>query len=124
MNFGQVDLLLNQARPSTSEGIDHLLDLRELLLNDGHPGSCVQCFFSLLGDLDRPASLRPLRTWLEDHLEIAVRIDGEVMERFPVRFGKSQNLHQFCKHTAEVIRNDRSYRAENIHLSFQYAQAA
>lgn len=124
MNFDQVNQLLNQARPRTSEAADLLLDLRDLLLNDGHPGSCVQCFFSLLGNLDHPGSLKPLRVWFEDHLEIAVRIDGEVQERFPVRFGKSRNLRQFCADTAQVIRNDRSYRAENIHLSFQYAKAA
>ncbi|GHC50634.1 hypothetical protein [Roseibacillus persicicus] len=123
MESSEVNELLSQARPQTSEGADLLLDLRDLLLNDGHPGTCVQCFFSLLGNLDRPGSLTPLRIWLEEHLEVAVRINGETRERFPVRFGKSRNLQDYCENTFEFIRSDRSYQEDKIHLSFQYRVA-
>ena len=123
MNFNDVNELLSNANPQTSEGADLLLDLRELLLNDGHPGSCVQCFFSLLGNLDRPGSLAPLSLWFESHLHVAVRIDGEVVEHFPVRFGKCRSLRGYCKKTIETVRTDRAYPAEQIHLSFEYATA-
>jgi hypothetical protein len=124
MNFAEVNELLNEARPLTPEGADLILDLRELLLNDGHPGSCVQCFFSLLGSLDQPGCLTPLRLWFESHLEIAVRIDGDIRERFPVRFGKTKNLRDYCQKTVDLMRTDRAYTETEIHLSFQYSEAA
>ena len=124
MKFNDVDKLLKQAVPHTSEGADLLLDLRVLLINDGHPGSCVQCFISLLGSLDRPGGLTPLRHWFESHIQVAVHINGETVEYFPVRFGQSKDLVDYCNKTITMMREDRTYSAKQIRLSFEYVATA
>ena len=115
-----VNQLLPKARHLTPEGADLVLDLRELLLKRGHPGDCVQCFFGLLGNLDRPGSLAPLRHWLESNLEVAVEINQQIRETLPVRFGKTSSLNDYCQHVASLIRKDRNYTEKRITLSFQY----
>lgn len=115
--FGQ---LLAQAKPLTPEGADLILDLRELLLNGGHPGTCVQCFFALLGNLERPSALSPLRHWLEKSLEVAVSINGETRETLPVSLSGSRNLVDYCEQVTDLIRNDRSYSENQIELTFRY----
>ena len=114
--------LLSKAVPLTPEGADLVLDLRQTLLEKGHPGTCVQCFFSLLGSLQRPGALNPLKHWLESHLVVAVRIDGKIREHFPVRIGNTRSLEDYCQKTAQIIRTDRAYKEEQIFLSFQYCQ--
>lgn len=106
--------------PATAEGADFLLDMRELLLSRGHPGTCVKCFFGLLGDLRRPGALAPLRHWLEQNLEVAVTIGGEVVEALPVRLDLSADLRDFCERTIATVRHDRAYDAERIELGFRY----
>ncbi len=122
MSPHEVDLLLSQARPLTPRGADLVLDLRQLLLDQGHPGDCVHCFFSLLGDLKQPAALRPLKTWLENHLEIAVKVDDELKETLPVEFNLSQNLHDYCHHVIETVQQDRAYQGQKIQLAFSYSK--
>jgi len=120
MDKAKVNQLLPKARPLTPEGADLFLDLRELLLENGHPGDCVQCFFNLLDNLDRPESLIPLRHWLESNIEIAVEINEQTRETFPVRFGKTKSLSDYCQRIFNIIREDRAYTERNILLSFQY----
>ncbi len=124
MDAATVNDLIADARPLTPEGADFVLDLRELLLTKGHAGSCVQCFFGLLGDLNRPGSLLPLRHWLEAHLEVAVKVDGETREPIPFAIGTSKNLNEYCKQIFSLIREDRRYDEEMIRLNFQYRKVA
>ena len=127
MTSSEAAQLLSGARPRNPQGADFLLDIREILLEKGHPGDCVQCFFGLLGNLDRPGALAPLRHWLEQNLEVAVEIDGETRETMPVSFGNSRTLNDYCLRMVDLVRNDRSYQEDSIRLRFQYrgeAQAA
>ncbi|MEM9080016.1 MAG: hypothetical protein AAGC74_04920 [Verrucomicrobiota bacterium] len=120
MTTTEVNQLLAPARPLNSTGADLLLDLRDLLLQSGHPGECVQCFFALLNNLESPQSLSALKDWLETHLEIALRIDGQTQETLPIRLGTSQSLHDYCHRVIDLVRHDRAYLADRVALTFQY----
>lgn len=112
-------LLLNVI-PKTSAGADLVLDLRDLLMTRGHPGKCVRCFFGLLGQLDRPGALLPLRHWLEQNIEVEVRADGEIAETFPVNLEASDDIHGYCERTIRSMCEDRAYSARRLDLSFRY----
>lgn len=112
--------LLESITPTTSEGADLLLDLRQLLLSDGHPGKCVRCFFGLLGDLRQPGALKPLRHWLERHLEIEVSAGGSELEVLPVRLGGVTDLESYCHRAIATVREDRAFAEERIHLRFRF----
>ncbi len=110
--------------PTTAAGADLVLDLRELLLSRGHPGKCVRCFFGLLGEMDRPGALLPLRGWLEEQLEITVAVDGALVEALPVRLEGSEGIHDFCERAIRTVHRDRAYRGKRIDLGFRYREAA
>lgn len=116
----KVNQLLAQAVPLTPEGVDIILDLREFLLEKGHPGDCVQCFFALLGNLEQPRSLTPLRLWLESNLEVSVRINGKLRETLPVNLQDYRNLSDYCQTVVDFVRQDRVYSEKKIELSFEY----
>lgn len=112
--------LLSQVGPLTPEGADAILDLRQYLLEKGHPGDCVKCFFALQGNLKRPTNLKALRLWLEANLEVSVRINGELRETLPVNLDNCHNLSDYCQTVVKVIRQDRAYPDKRIELSFAY----
>ncbi len=116
--------MLNTVAPTTSEGADFLLDLRELLLSRGHAGKCVRCFFGLLGDLRQPGALKPLRHWLERHLEVEVSADGREIDVLPVRLDEAADLESFCHRAIDTVRFDRSFRDQRIALRFRYKTVA
>jgi hypothetical protein len=120
----EVHQLLTQIRPTTPEGADWLLDLRELLISRGHPGKCVRCFFELLGDLDQPGALRPLRHWLEQHLVVEVTAAGQALDTLPVRLNAEDDLESFCHRTIHTVRFDRSFRHQHIALRFRFKDQA
>ncbi len=115
--------LLASVTPSTSEGADQLLDLRELLLSRGHAGKCVRCFFGLLGDLRQPGALAPLRHWLEHHVEVEVTADGREIDTLPVRLDRAADLVSFCHQAIDTVRHDRSFEDRSIKLSFRFKNA-
>ncbi|MBB5352715.1 hypothetical protein HNR46_002963 [Haloferula luteola] len=115
--------LLSRVTPTTAEGADLLLDLRELLLSHGHPGKCVRCFFDLLGDLDQPGVLQPLRHWLEQHLEVEVTAAGTHLERLPVKLHGTGSLEDLCLRAIGTLREDRAYAHPDIRLRFCYKDA-
>ncbi|MCH7224717.1 hypothetical protein [Haloferula sp. A504] len=117
-------MLLPTVTPTTSKGADLLLDLRDLLLSHGHPGKCVSCFFGLLGDLRQPGALKPLRHWLEQHLEVEVSAGGREIDVLPVRLDEAADLESFCHQAIKTVRFDRSFRDRRIQLRFRYKSAA
>lgn len=124
MTPNQVQELLKTVTPSTSEGADFLLDLRELLLSDGHAGRCVRCFFGLLGDLRQPGDLKPLRHWLERHLEVEVSAGGREIDVLPVRLDQAADLESFCHRAIDTVRFDRSFEDPRIAPRFRYKETA
>lgn len=120
----KVQKLLQTVTPTTSEGADLLLDLRQLLLSEGHPGKCVRCFFGLLGDLRQPGALKPLRHWLERHLEVEVTAGGREIDVLPVRLDHAADLEAFCHRAIQTVRFDRSFTDSRIALRFRYKAAA
>lgn len=124
MTTHELQKMLNTVAPTTSEGADFLLDLRELLLSRGHAGKCVRCFFGLLGDLRQPGALKPLRHWLERHLEVEVSADGREIDVLPVRLDEAADLESFCHRAIDTVRFDRSFRDQRIALRFRYKTVA
>lgn len=120
MTHEEIAELLPSITPKTSEGADLLLDLRELLLSDGHPGKCVRCFFGLMGDLGQPGALAPMRSWLERHLEIEVSSQGQEIDSLDLQIGTATDLEDFCHKAITTIRMDRHHRHSNIQLRFRF----
>lgn len=119
----EIDDLLAGAKARDAEEADLLLDIRETLLNRGHPGKCVNCFFSLVGRKRERNHLAPLRIWLEENVEIAVSRDEEVLEAIPVRLEGERSLNEFCHRAMEMVREDRAYGGEELRLRFRYREA-
>lgn len=123
---GSIEELLKPLAVEMAEEADVLLDLRELLLERGHPGSCVRCFFRLFvtaGSKGRPL-LAPLRHWIEQELEIEVSERGRLLEVLPVEVRSGDTLESFCRRAISQVRHDRAYTARRIRLGFRYKEAA
>jgi hypothetical protein len=118
-NFS-LETLFHGLNPRTSEGADMILDLRQALMSQGHPGLCVRCFFGLLGDLSQKGALLPLKHWLENHLEVEVVAGGKELEVLPVLLGNAVDLEGFCHSAMETVREDRAYMDRSISLRFRY----
>ncbi len=126
MNPETIDLMLRPLARSLAREADAILDLRELLLSQGHPGKCVRCFFRLFEAAGSGSAqdLLPLRTWLEANVEISVRRDGEELETLPFVPAKHEDLEEFCLRAIEHVRMDRGYRGERLELTFRYKPLA
>ena len=125
-NRDEIDKLLFPLGPVLAREADVLLDLRELLLTQGHAGKCVRCYFQLFtaaGEESAP-KLAPLRAFLEQHLEISVRADGSELETLPVRLREGEDLESFCLRSIRQVRLDRSFQAKRLDLAFRYKLAA
>lgn len=120
MNSATIDRALSGIEPTSSEGADLLLDLRQLLLDQGHPGKCVRCFFGLLGDLRQPGALRPIRLWLERNLEIVVHAKHGELETLPLELSAAGDLEDFCQRAIRTVREDRAYRDRELTLRFRF----
>ena len=105
---------------------DVILDLRELLTRQGHPGKCVRCFFRLFeaAGTEMQPKLAPLQAWLEKHVEISVRSKGEELETLPFALGKNDDLESFCLRSIEHVRMDRGYKSDRLQLAFRYKALA
>lgn len=122
----EIDGLLLPLASALSREADVLLDLRELLMQRGHPGKCVRCFFHLFqaaGERHRPR-LDALQTWLERHLEISVSSEGRLLEVQPLELQAEESLEGFCRRAIERVRWDRGYRSSRLELAFRYKAAA
>jgi len=115
---------LSDIHPMTSEGADALLDLRDLLMSDGHPGTCVKCFFTLLGDLGKTGALRPLKRLLEERFEVEVSAECGELETMTLNLDAGSDLESFCMHAMEIVRYDRAYRERQIMLRLRRKKIA
>ena len=126
VNLKTIDLMLRPLARSLAREADAILDLRELLLNQGHPGKCVRCFFRLYEAADGGLvqDLAPLRAWLETNVEISVRREGEELETLPFAPAKHEDLEAFCMRSIGLIRMDRGYQGKHLQLAFRYKALA
>lgn len=105
-----------------SKEADCLLDLYEMTQQPRHPGKCVQCFFRLLAAAkpETTSALQPLRHWIEEHIEIAVRPAGSPpTSRLPVWLD-TETLDQFCHQAIDRVRADTCLTDSQIELVFDY----
>lgn len=125
-SYEEIDRILRPLAPVLAREADAILDLRELLTRQGHPGKCVRCFFRLFeaaGSEMRP-QLAPLLAWLETHVEIAVRSEDKELETIPFSLGQDDDLESFCLRSIEYVRMDRGYQAARLQLAFRYKALA
>ena len=94
------------------------------------PGKCVACFYKVMGMAGRrreEAPLEPLKSWIEEHLEIVAEDECEqrLLERMPVRL-RGDDLESYCRGVMAEIHHDRNYASRNIALKFAFkdSQAA
>lgn len=122
----EIDHLLRPLAPALAREADAILDLRELLVSQGHPGKCVRCFFRLFeaAGTEMQPRLAPLQAWLEKHVEIAVRSDGEELETLPFTVKDDKDLEGFCLRSIDQVRMDRGYDASRLQLAFRYKARA
>ena len=125
-SYEEIDEILKPLAPVLAREADAILDLRELLVSQGHPGKCVKCFFRLFeaAGTELLPRLEPLKAWLESHVEIAVRSEGKDLEVLPVVLGNDDDLERFCLRSIRHVRMDRSYRQKRLQLAFRYKAAA
>lgn len=125
-SFEEIDTILRPLAPVLAREADAILDLRQLLARQGHPGKCIRCFFKLFeaaGPENRP-NLALLLSWLEKHMEISVRSDGDELEALPFQVRNEEDLEQFCLRSIDEIRMDRDYGARPLLLAFRYKSVA
>jgi hypothetical protein len=121
-SFEEIDSILRPLARVLAREADAILDLRELLVSQGHPGKCVRCFFKLFeaaGSENRP-NLALLQAWLEQHVEISVRSGAEELETLPFRLRNDEGLEGFCLRSIEDLRMDRGYHGRPLLLAFRY----
>ena len=126
LTLPEIDALLMPLAPSLAKEADAILDLRELLMTNKEPGKCVRCFFRLFtaAGADSLPNLKPLREFLERHLEIAVRADGSELETLPVKLRQGEDLEDFCMRSMKQVRLDRTFTAQRVDLAFRFKAAA
>ncbi len=122
----EIDEILLPLGPVLAREADAILDLRDLLLRQGHPGKCVRCFFRLFeaAGSDRLASLHLLQSWLEKNVEISIRRNGEELETLPFMMRADEDLQKFCLRAIDHVRMDRSYQGGPLLLAFRYKPRA
>lgn len=125
-SYEEIDRILRPLAPVLAKEADAILDLRELLVRQGHPGKCVRCFFRLFEAAGSTveSGLQPLLTWLERNVEISVREQDRELETLPFVLGTEQDLESFCLSSIARIRMDRSYQAKRLQLAFRYKALA
>ncbi|MES2995576.1 MAG: hypothetical protein V4733_02075 [Verrucomicrobiota bacterium] len=124
--YEEVDALLKPLAAALAREADAILDLRELLVRQGHPGKCVRCFFRLFEAAAPEVTPRlvPLRNWLEGNVEISLRGNGRELEAIPFRLRDEENLEDFCLRSIREVMLDRGYREKKLELGFRYKALA
>ena len=125
-SYEEIDRILRPLAPVLAKEADAILDLRELLVRQGHPGKCVRCFFRLfeaVGSEMQP-QLAPLLAWLESKVEISVRSEEVELETLPFVLADNEDLESFCLRSIESIRMDRNYSGSRLQLAFRYKALA
>ncbi len=125
-SYEEIDEILRPLAPALAREADVILDLRELLARQGHPGKCVRCFFRLFeaAGAEMQPRLAPLKAWLEKHVEIAVKNEGEELETLPFSLAEDEDLESFCLRSIDYIRMDRGYKSSRVQLAFRYKAVA
>lgn len=125
-SFEEIDSILRPLATVLAREADAILDLRQLIASQGHPGKCVRCFFKLFeaaGSENRP-NLARLQSWLETHVEISVRSGVEEVETLPLRLQNDEDLETFCLRSIDHLRMDRYYGQKTLLLAFRYKDLA
>lgn len=125
-SYEEIDSILRPLAPVLAREADAILDLRELLARQGHPGKCVRCFFRLFeaAGSEMLPQLAPLLAWLEQNVEIAVKSEEKELETIPFSLGQDEDLESFCLRSIQHVRMDRGYEAERLQLAFRYKALA
>ena len=121
-SYEEIDTILRPLASALAREADVILDLRQLLISQGHPGKCVRCFFQLFeaAESHTRSSLANLQAWLEQSVEISVCKNLEEIEVLPFRLRDEESLESFCMRSIDTIRMDRDHGSHALALSFRY----
>lgn len=118
-----IDAIIAPIATNVRTCADEILSLREAVLAGAQPGTCVACYFKILGVAARhrrEAVVTPLRQWLEQHLEVVAQNEADtVLERFPVVLDEA-DLESYCQGVMRTFHFDRSYEIQSLSLRFEY----
>ena len=106
---------------------DTILDLRACVMANTRPGRCVACYFALQAAAAERAiaKLCPLRTWLENNIEVVASDASErQLEAFPLQLSESEDLETYCRRTMAEFHENRVYEVASVNLAFRYKNAA
>jgi len=98
---------------------DKVLDLYAMTQSGIHPGKCVRCFYRLLQEAqpEQQRSLDPLRSWIEENIEVSIFAGDLPAGRFPVRLD-SADLEAFCDQAMRRVQFDVVVPEGPVELSF------
>jgi len=102
---------------------DEILDLRDAAMKRQRPGLCVACYFKIAQAARNPALAEPLRSWIEENVEVVAEDDRDTLERLPVQLD-GDDLEDFCRNVMQTFQTDRAYDTPHIRLHFDYKRSA
>lgn len=105
-----------------SRQADWILKLYEMTQGrSAHPGKCVSCFFALLGAAkgEKRRALEPLRTWIEENLEIGIWAGDREAGKLPVLL-EASDLEELCSEAMNRIQEDAVIAADQVELQFRF----
>ena len=122
------DSILSPLCKPFSKQADWLLELYEMTQRPNHSaGRCLKCFYALLESADsrKAPALEPLKSWIEDNVELELKEGDQTKCPRPVRL-ESKDFESFCTETIESVRRDESIQGEivQMHLRFKASEAA
>lgn len=118
------DILRPLCRPFRKQA-DSLLDLYGMTQSPAAPSQCVQCFFRLLqvAEPSYEPALRPLKTWIESHIEIAIQAGDAPKGSLPVQLDQP-DLQRFCENAMQRVQLDTMAHDRPVELTFRYKSSA
>ena len=123
--IASIDQALSPMTRILKHRADELLDLRAAALERKDPGKCLYCYFQLRNSRNSQidAMMAPLKSWLENHLEIIAKDSGsDELERIAVNLNW-KDIDHYCENLVEDFRkNHYSKYRHPVELVFQFKQ--
>lgn len=122
-----IDTVLAPIATQVKTCANELLDIRDAASQRRQPGKCVACFYRVMGIAERQrveSSLDPLKTWIEQHLELVAEDDKQrELERMAIRL-EGNDLEAYCRNVISLFHHDRGYMGNQISIRFAFKEIA
>jgi hypothetical protein len=126
--MSQIDQIITPISIALKGCANELLDIRDAATSLRQPGTCVACYYKVMGRARRSHrldSLAALKQWIEAHVEVIAEAEAnQVLERFPVALDNECDLESYCTTMMDKVQNDRNFEADIVHLRFEFIEKA